>query len=293
MIEEPSTDETAEKIKEKIARNTRTAVRKIQFAFLGETEEYIANKLKLTSKGWWKVKTGNGNFSERRLHQINLLLRIHRPSPIKLFKSDVANLANAAIKNTDNIDDLETIFKYMEKMLNVIKNDCGFVGLFGSLAFALWMDGYDQGKGEESLKFLDQSIKSWKEAYENANDDSKHIFEVNYTSAKVWKDAKFNEGLYNRDGGGTPNKEHSEVFHRVASKRIFHDLIPLRKDALEQAALLKDKALIDNDLMILFKLLKPIPLNEQKEIVLPELREMDGYTEVETRPSFQEWVSSF
>lgn len=331
MTEKKEKEKEKEKELSEKKRTTKDTVRKIRFAFLSKTEDYIANQLKISPRGWHKVKTGNGNFSERLLHKVNILLRVHRPSPIKLFESDVTKLANYAIKNTGNIDDLKAIFKCMERMLggidmdnsekdsgsvgvkhptmqDYLSSDYGFLGLCGSLAFALWIDGLeslltthgcDQQQQDtlkqKSLDFLKKSIKCWEEAYKNTKDDSiKDIFKINYTSAKIWKETFFDEKfVFNPKGKVNGNKEYSEVFHKIASKNLFKNLIPLRIDALEQAAVLKDQALIDNDLTILFDLLKKsIPLKEQDEVVLPKLKEMHGYTEVEKRPSFKEWVSS-
>lgn len=302
-------------------KKIRNKVREIRFAFIGETEEYIAGELGISEKGWYKVKTGNGNFSEKLLHKVNVLLRVHRPSPVKLFQSDASKLAHYAIKNTENIDDLEAIFGHMEGMLvnamqGYLNSDYGFLGLCGSLAFALWMDSfeallkYNQGQDElerqrelrkkaqkKALNFLERSILYWEKAEDAPTKGKtapiiKDVFKINHISAKIWKETFFEEeGVFNSQGIVKKNKEYSKVFHEIAAKGSFKEIIALRVDALEQAAVCKEPALIDADWTILENLIKKIPLVDQKEVILPKLMEIDGYTEVKTRPSFKEWVS--
>lgn len=282
---------------------TKTLVHMIRFAYLGESQEEISDKVGITSRYWNKLKyQANSSFSDRLFEKVSVMAAIHRPSPSKVGKEKIKRLSiwaetmESYFKKASNIVDLKEAVGHLEKILSHkedMSSDWGLLDIYAAGLFAVWrleVSLINPNPRVKSRKLLEKAALYWKKAANNCPEDFpqfKLILEINALTATIWDEAFF---LNNMVQYG--NIERYRKYHQFAT--AFPDLIPNWRDSLEQAALLKDENLITENLESLFKAVesRSISVIDQYEVLLKEIEQIDNHKEVENIEIFRNWKAN-
>ena len=172
-----------------------------------------------------------------------------------------------------------------------MSDDYGIHGLLGAVSFAIWaLKSYLLGnkhKGNED--FLIEAIKHWKIAAEltqgiNNKKIISKTFAINALTASIYQEVFY----YAINNEQKPNEEHHRAYREFAQDT---GQVSSWRDALEQSALLCDSTLVNHDFKNLLKSIdrKGIIIDDEYEVVLRELRSIDGFSFLKQEPAFINW----
>ncbi|MEI2781260.1 MAG: hypothetical protein V9H25_08330 [Candidatus Competibacter sp.] len=282
-------------------QDTKSAdlVHRIRFNRLGEKQWVTAeNFLRMTIRNWRSLRNGSKNFSSELHKRISVVLLVHRISPVGLYNSSPFSIGeHLSVTRAQSSDDLRENLDNIHRYLKcpTISNDYGLHGLLGAVNFAIWIlesglsrDNIDRCKGNNLEKFLVEAIKHWEIAAKLTQGvDSKTIigktFAINALTARIYR-----EVFYTSNGEQKPNEENHRAYRDFAKDT---GKVSSWRDALEQSALLGDSELINQDFRELLKSIERegIVIEDEYEVVLKELRGIDGFPVLKREPAFTKW----
>ncbi len=271
--------------------HTKQLVQQLRFSMLGKRQNQIAEALGMGPRGWRYVRDGDKKFSESSVSRLEVMLWVHRPSPALLVNSPLANLVDLSIKRAHNIEDLFESDKWIDKLLEsdieAAIQDYGVLGLSAAVAFGIWrLDSDFKTARYAPISYLEKAERRWKQAADIAPYLASQTFAINQRTARIYRDTFHKYG-----GRAQPDKEHHEAYRQYA---VLTGQVQAWRDALEQATLLQDAEHINQAFSCIMKAAENavLTVKDQYEVLIPELKQIDGFSALEREAVYQQWVTS-
>lgn len=264
----------------------------IRFNHLGFSQLKIAENLSIDGRTWRYLRRGKRSFSLDLAGRIEIMISVHRQTSEILHGSALSKAMATSVKRADSLDELKGNFDEIRSLLEeqFAAQDYGLVGLCGAVSFAIWKlaSNLSNGKDREyaDRRLLDTAIECWEKAADLAPKMASKTFAINARTAKIYKEVYF----MSEKPEAKPSLDNYMAYRAYAETA---NSVQAWRDALEQAALLGRPEEIRRDFSELRRVLQNSPISpvDAYEVVLTELREIDGAPVLVSEPVFLEWVA--
>ncbi|CAK0741652.1 hypothetical protein CCP3SC5AM1_1080009 [Gammaproteobacteria bacterium] len=300
-------DTTQQQDEPKIDKEAQADVlHKIRYNHLGYTLKGISGLLDITDKHLRNLLHGNLILNPVMYDRIAVITSVHWHSPVSLTDSgnDVVRIARYALQHTYTINDLKSLCIHLSFIANQnFARDYGLLHIYALANFAIFKLDLKNIVKNNAMnahrQFLRTAIINWENAYRRANDvNGTHplvskLFQLNRMSAEI-----YDNYYYENQGALYPNDEYYKKLHDYtngcfqlnnpqAAIAAIHTIINM----LEQSALKNDQNTITEDFTLLTTAIdeSKITIKDQREILLPELLNIDGADALKNNPTFQNW----